>query len=365
MSLTYIPQGGALVETCTRTVQGRLLLRPGPEANDLILGCLGRAVDYAGITLCGFSFLSGHQHCLYWTENALCMARFQNHLNSNIARELGRLHDWPEKFWGRRYRAMIVSDEKEAQLARLKYVLANGVKEGLVASPMLWPGANAARALVHGEALTGYWYHRAKEWQARRRGESFEKHDYATRYEVELQPLPSYQDLTPEAYRQLIADLIGEIETEALERRRGRPFFGAQAILEQHPHRRPSTIKKSPAPMLFFADDFEKRNRMKDDYDAFEAEYRQAAKDLCRRAKLNGRRNPAHLFPTGCFPRAMPFVGAELGMPLPPPTRRIEVVRIDGERQVIRHEVPTVRVPRASCPRPPAMGVLPALPTAA
>ena len=45
MSLTYIPKGGALVETCTRTVQGRLLLRPGPEANELIVGAVGRALE--------------------------------------------------------------------------------------------------------------------------------------------------------------------------------------------------------------------------------------------------------------------------------------------------------------------------------
>ena len=46
MSLVYIPKGGALVETCTRTVQGRMLLRPGPKANDLILGVLGHVAGF-------------------------------------------------------------------------------------------------------------------------------------------------------------------------------------------------------------------------------------------------------------------------------------------------------------------------------
>ena len=63
MSVCYIPEGGALVETCTRTMQGRLLLRPSKEANDLILGVLGRAIEYAEVEFFGFSFLSSHYLC--------------------------------------------------------------------------------------------------------------------------------------------------------------------------------------------------------------------------------------------------------------------------------------------------------------
>jgi len=66
--------------------------------------------------------------------------------------------------------ALIVSDEPEAQRQRLKYVLGTGTKEQLVASPLEWPGPNAARALVHGEPVVGYWFNRTQEWKARRRG---------------------------------------------------------------------------------------------------------------------------------------------------------------------------------------------------
>ena len=44
--LCYVPRGGCLVETCTRTIHGRPLLRPGLEANERILGVLGRAAEY-------------------------------------------------------------------------------------------------------------------------------------------------------------------------------------------------------------------------------------------------------------------------------------------------------------------------------
>ena len=48
------------------------------------------------------------------------LASFMNYLNSNLAREAGRLIRWREKFWGRRYQAILVSQEAEAQIGRLR-----------------------------------------------------------------------------------------------------------------------------------------------------------------------------------------------------------------------------------------------------
>jgi hypothetical protein len=43
------------------------------------------------------------------------MKRFMNFVNSNIAKEAGRLHGLKEKIWGRRYRLVPVTDEPEAR----------------------------------------------------------------------------------------------------------------------------------------------------------------------------------------------------------------------------------------------------------
>jgi hypothetical protein len=59
-AIRFIPEGGALVEITDRTVQGRFLLVPSPELNDIILGVLGRAQRRYGVGLCGFVFLSNH-----------------------------------------------------------------------------------------------------------------------------------------------------------------------------------------------------------------------------------------------------------------------------------------------------------------
>jgi len=136
--LRFVPPG-SLVEVTCRTVQGRLLLRPSPILRDLTLGVLARAARLYPVEIHAFAFLSNHYHLLMTVPDAERLARFMNYLNSNLAREAGRLIRWREKFWGRRYQAILVSDEDAAQIERLRYVLSHGAKEGLVASPLDWP----------------------------------------------------------------------------------------------------------------------------------------------------------------------------------------------------------------------------------
>ena len=140
--LRFVPEGGALVEVTLRTIQSRLLLRPGPVANEIILGVLGRAQRIYGVTCYSVVFLSNHWHALLWVDDALQLSRFMRHVDGNLSAEIGReeLHDWSGPMWSRRYQSIVVSDEEAAQVARLRYHLAHGVKEGLVDQVKRWPG---------------------------------------------------------------------------------------------------------------------------------------------------------------------------------------------------------------------------------
>jgi REP element-mobilizing transposase RayT len=301
--LRYIPEGGALVEVTCRTIHSRFLLRPSPELNDIVVGVLGRAQRLYEVRCCAFSFLSNHFHLLLDVDNVRQLARFMAYLNSNLAREAGRLYDWEDKIWSRRYQAIIVSGEEGAQIARLKYVLANGCKEDLVARPQDWPGVHAARVLVAGEALTGTWFDRTQEYAARRRGEDFDRLKYATTETLHLSPLPCWKDLPADVWKGRTLHLIHEIEEEATVRRSGTGSqpLGAAAIRGQHPHDRPKRPKKSPAP-LFHAWSSKVRHELWEAYAGFVAAFRDASEKL--RA---GDRHAA--FPLGSFPPALPFVG--------------------------------------------------------
>lgn len=71
------------------------------------------------------------------------LAAFCCYLNTNLSKEAGRLHGWRGPLLQRRYPAIVVSNEVEAQTGRLRYILSHGSKEGLVAELRQWPGATA------------------------------------------------------------------------------------------------------------------------------------------------------------------------------------------------------------------------------
>ena len=143
--LRYIPDGGALVEVTCRTLHGRLLLRPSPELNDIAAGILGRAQRLYPVELILYSLSSNHYHLILWTKDAKRLSEFTGYFNSNLAREVSRLTGWTGKIWERRYQAIPISDEEQAQVARLKYVLSHGVKRAYgLRSGSIWSRSSPA-----------------------------------------------------------------------------------------------------------------------------------------------------------------------------------------------------------------------------
>ena len=99
-----------------RTLHGRLLLRPSSRVNDLIVGVVGRAQRRYGLRIQGLVVLSNHAHLLLSPESAQQLAAFMEYVAGNIAREIGRLHGWREKFWARRYRDGVAALRELARL---------------------------------------------------------------------------------------------------------------------------------------------------------------------------------------------------------------------------------------------------------
>jgi hypothetical protein len=224
------------------------------------------------------------------------------YVNSNLAREAGRLYEWKEKFWGRRYQAIVVSNEEETQIDRLAYILSHGVKEGLVERPQDWPGAHSINALLTGEPLEGLWFDRTKEYAARHRREDFDRMRYANVETLTLDPLPCWSGLSDDLYRERIASLLARIEADARAERekRGTEPLGRAAVLAQDPHGKPVRSKKSPAPR-FHAFRKSVRRELYEAYALFVAAFRDASEKL-RAGDLTAK------FPSGSFPPALSFV---------------------------------------------------------
>src|SRR4051812_37537520 len=237
--IRFIPEGGALVEVTSRALHSRLLFRPSPLLNQIIIGTLARAKRRYKVRVCFFVAASNHLHLYLDVDDAEQLSRFMGYFGSKLAREVGRLTGWKQKIFGRRYQAIVVSPEEAAQIDRLRYGLAHGAKEDLVERPRDWPGVHAVRALLEGEVLEGLWFDRTHEYAARRRGEEFDRLQYATREMWELDPLPGWKDVPKEARGSRPAALVEDIEAETAARRKrtGVKPLGPAAVLAQNPLR--------------------------------------------------------------------------------------------------------------------------------
>lgn len=290
----FIP-AGSTIEITAKTVASRFLLRPSPELNAAILAILGRALSLFPVELHAFAFLSNHWHALVTVADARAAKQFIQHVHSTLATAVNRLTGWAGPVM---QKAGVVIVSPDAEEARLSYVLAQGAKEGLVASALEWPGAHCARALVGLEELRGVWRDRtyAARLSTPRRGRQPVPAEVQTTYRIELAPLPSWRHLTVEQRQARARELVAAIDADARERH-PRPL-GVSAICAQDPFERPSVIKRSPAPLIhtFSA---ETRAAFGAAYLAFRAEYVEA------RAMLRARQRAR--LPAGCFPPVTPF----------------------------------------------------------
>jgi len=288
------------------------LLRPGRDSRDLILGVIGRAQRlYRGVQLYAFVYMSNHAHLLLSADDGEQLAAFLGYVNGNVAREMGRLHDWTGALWGRRHRPIAIVDE-EAQVARLRYLLSQGVKEGLVASPRDWPGASAVPGLLGNMRLTGRWVDRTFETRARRRGLAIAPGEFEERSVVKLTPLPGWAGLEAEQLAARHEELVRDIERE--HRQKGSKVVGADAVCANDPHARPDDPDRSAAPDCH-ASSRGMRDRFRAAFRAFVDQFRAAASALrSRRVEdIPPNHGLSERFPAGCFPPNLCYVSVPAG----------------------------------------------------
>jgi hypothetical protein len=185
---------------------------------------------------------------------------------------------------------------------RLRYILGQGVEATLVERVLDWPGAHCAAALLEGTPLEGHWFDRPREYAARNQGEDFDSLDFATTEKVELTPIPCWAHLSPDAYRRCVQALVDDLESQASRARKaaGTQVLGVAAILAQDPQHRPTTLARSPAPLVHAATKAA-RKLFHEIYAAFVSAFRVATEALRR-----GERDAP--FPPGSFPPALPLV---------------------------------------------------------
>jgi REP element-mobilizing transposase RayT len=202
---------------------------------------------FTSVRVHAFIFLSNHCHLLISATQSEQLAPFLGFVFGNSSREMGRLHDWSGPLWGQPCSVIPILDEA-AQINRLRYLLSNGVKEGLVASPREWPGATAVDGLLGNMRVMGTWIDRdglrraTSSWKRKRP-------DIAAFSEpmcLELSPLPVWDDVSPSELRARHEMIVSSIEHQGQFRRK--LYLGVTKVLAAAPHDRPTSSTHEPAP---------------------------------------------------------------------------------------------------------------------
>jgi REP element-mobilizing transposase RayT len=299
----YLPH--VVYEITIRTVQGRYLLRPGDASRELILGVLGRALSlYPSVALHGFVYLSNHAHLLLSSDDARSIPSFLCYVNGNVAVEMGRLHRWKGPVWGGACTPVLIADNA-ALVARLRYVLSQSVKEGLVERPEQWPGASCIPWFL-GEKLIGTWIFRERQTRAMRRRSCADATAFSQRYEVTIAPLPCWKEYSRDEIQRLVKSIIEEIVVAERLQRKTHPM-GAAAATRTDPHRARKPPSSAPAP-LCHASNAAIRSVVKSAYREFVCAFRAAA--AAAKSRLTSSEAQ---FPIGSSPRPRWFVSPPAG----------------------------------------------------
>ncbi len=240
---------------------------------------LARAVQRSAgdVRLHAFTFASNHFHLWVWARGA-ALSGFMQYLRANLSKKVGRLVDWSGGFWERRYSAEPVLDD-EALVGRLRYVLAHGVKEGLVERSAEWSGLTCLPQLLGPARRVLQWFNGTKRWSKRGSedmgaGEGRFAEEIAEPVELVVEPLPCWKGLREDERQRAVRGLVEAVESEA--RARETPVLGARAVRAQHPHTRPEQLERSPRP-LGHASTRQALRELREQYRAFIAAFREAA----------------------------------------------------------------------------------------
>ncbi len=240
----FIPDLGYFVTA--RCIQARYLIRPSTETNAVLGGVLARAARLYDVEVFAFAFQSNHLHLLVRAPRGN-LPKFMQFILGNVARQVGSLVRWNGKFWERRYSAEPVLDD-ESLVALLRYILSQGVKDGLVRRVRDWPGLNCLRMLVRGPVRSLPWFSWSKRWASRKQQMAKKRFhpSWAERETLRLVVLPHWAHLSQKQRVRRVLELVRsvEVEAEAVHER----VLGPAAILAQRPHHRPARAERSPRP---------------------------------------------------------------------------------------------------------------------
>jgi REP element-mobilizing transposase RayT len=231
---------GTVYHICSQTLNNEFLLVPNDTIHEIVSGVLGWAQEkFPDVSLFAYVFMSNHFHMMAEGPPA-DLSRFVGFVKREISRRMGSHYKIRGPKWERRFEASALLDE-DSVLQSLEYILAHGVKEDLVESPLEWPGIHCAEHLLSGEQrkgrrLDGTRYGKALFSAKERRKSPPKKDEYWKPTQIVLSALPLAFLDCKKSERDFVLALIRKIEESHAARRKtsGLRVKGRNYVLRQH-----------------------------------------------------------------------------------------------------------------------------------
>ena len=281
-----------LFEVSQRTNRGECLIDcDDPAVRSAIDGILAKAQEKYGVTIYAYHFLANHYHGLFSAPTPQKFANFLGYFHVGVARFLNWRREQVGHVWGGRAHVIPVLPDEATLTGRLRYILGQATKAGLVAHPAEFAGPSSARWMIGGEAIDGAFRDRTKQCRDKRL-KAGPKPDaaYDEAKTVQISPLPCWADLPADELHRRYRALADEVATTP---NTNAPLCQTHEDTAELPDRAPTppavdeagnprvvgnVTKRAPLPRVLAADP-KARQEFLDLLDAFEEAY-SAARQL-------------------------------------------------------------------------------------
>lgn len=145
-----------LYEVSRRTIGGTFLF----DLNDqslmtAITGVLGEAQRRYGVRIFHYHFMSNHYHGLFDAPSPLQLVRFLNFVHGRIATLVNLRLTRTGPVWSAKFRPVAVATDDKTLLHRMKYIMGQATRAGMVRHPRQFAGPSAVDWLVAGVPIHG------------------------------------------------------------------------------------------------------------------------------------------------------------------------------------------------------------------
>ncbi len=219
-----------LQEITIRTNNGKFAFDPNDqELSGRIVGLLFLAATIYEVKIVAVHFMTNHYHGLFEIASSGKFCKFLMHFHGGLARLAHERLGSNGKFWCENKWVAVAQDEVSVG-RRIRYILGQGVKAGLVDHPIQFPGVSCAAPMIDGKPLIGKLIDLTRRYRdAQLKAGAGPLDAYTRTVELPISPPRCWADLSPGELQLRYRAIADEVATVPLHVLRKTPLLSGPA----------------------------------------------------------------------------------------------------------------------------------------